>query len=171
MLSANNGQTQTGIQLVAQKANGAAALMSELGQGSPFSNRELQQLGLTPQDNYIRIEFDNGSTIMYTFCAACGVATLSLMFLPFFILCCPCICCGISGQVNARRAAITNNQIVYKSMTYSCCCCCENETVKTVPLSKITDLSIHQSCVQNCFGLQQINVETASSPAPEIVLV
>merc|ERR1712204_142219 len=48
---------------------------------------------------------------------------------------------------------------------YGFCCLCYNEKTKSVPLDKITDLRLEQGCVQKCFDVQGIAVETASSSA------
>ena len=69
---------------------------------------------------------------------------------------------------------MTDRQLVLKSGSYGCCgCCCWNEMTKSVPLEKITDLSIKQGCLQRCYNLKELCVETASASAaaPEMVLV
>lgn len=50
------------------------------------------------------------------------------------------------------------------------CCCHVASTQKTVPLEKIQDVELQENCVHTCFGLKQVNVQTAGSGSlvPEI---
>ena len=161
-------QTTTGA--LAEPGGAVSTGGYQLGAGERFTENELQLLGLSADEPYTRMEFDNSATVSYwlcqSFCVACGGC-----WWPLWIFFCPCLYCAIQGQAESRLGAVTGKQIVYKQMVYSCCCCCENVTTKTVPLSKVTDLSIHQGCIQKMFDIKQISVETASSPAPEIILV
>eukprot|EP00483_Globobulimina_turgida_P011731 UN11753 len=45
---------------------------------------------------------------------------------------------------------------------YGCGCCCWNEQTKSIPLEKITDLAIKQGCINSCFDIKGITVDTAS---------
>jgi hypothetical protein len=50
------------------------------------------------------------------------------------------------------------------------CCCHVAESTKSVPLEKITDVELQETCLHTCFGLKAINVQTAgsSTPGPEV---
>ena len=73
----------------------------------------------------------------------------------------------------SRVAAVTDSQLVLKQGYYGMCCCCWNESTKSVPLDKITDLQVQQGCIQRCFDIKEIRVETASATAemPEMRLI
>lgn len=43
------------------------------------------------------------------------------------------------------------------------CCCHIATTQKTVPLEKIQDVELQESCINTCFGLKQVNVQTAGT--------
>lgn len=68
---------------------------------------------------------------------------------------------------------MTDSQLVLRQGYFGCFCCCWNESTKSVPLDKITDLQIQQGCIQNCYGIKEIRVETASATAemPEMRLI
>merc|ERR1712187_802867 len=73
----------------------------------------------------------------------------------------------------SRVAAVTDKQLVLKQGSYGCCCCLWNQSTKSVPLDKITDLQVQQGCIQKQFDIQEIHVETASSTSemPEMRLI
>eukprot|EP00775_Hariotina_reticulata_P012248 gene12248-12385_t len=53
------------------------------------------------------------------------------------------------------------------------CCFHVANTQKTVPLDKIQDVELQENCCLTCFGLKQVNVQTAGTggPVPEIAAV
>ena len=97
----------------------------------------------------------------------------TLYLWPFFICFIPCLYYGASKWAESRKGAVTDQKIVLKQGWFSCCCCCWNEKIKSVPLDKITDLQKQQNCVQKCFDIKEIRVETASAnqQEPEMSLV
>eukprot|EP00879_Flechtneria_rotunda_P018224 GHRR01019119.1.p1 GENE.GHRR01019119.1~~GHRR01019119.1.p1 ORF type:complete len:267 (-),score=80.64 GHRR01019119.1:614-1414(-) len=50
------------------------------------------------------------------------------------------------------------------------CCCHVASKKKTVPLEKIQDVELQESCLHTCFGLKIVNVQTAGQggPVPEV---
>merc|ERR1719356_1594989 len=85
-----------------------------------------------------------------------------MTFWPFYILFYPCIAYGMRKWAESRIAAVTDSQLVLKQGYFGCCCCCWNETTKSVPLDKITDLQVQQGCLQQCFGIKEIRVSSGS---------
>ena len=139
--------------------------------GKHLSAAELQELGLDTRVNHLKIEFDNDKSVSYMGMAIFLVSLYSFWF-PFFIILLPCFHYCFKTHIESRIAVVTETQLVYKYGWYGCFCCCWNEKTKTVPLDKVTDLMIEQGCVQNCFNVKEILVQTASaSVAPEMKLV
>merc|ERR1711879_615693 len=46
------------------------------------------------------------------------------------------------------------------------CCHCVPKTVKTILLDRIQDVSLSQNCLQRCFGVQCLTIETAGQSGP-----
>lgn len=144
-----------------------------LQHGEHFIDDELKELGLQAHTNHIKVEFDNERSIRYGICKSFLTSLATIYFWivwPFFYC---CIAYAVRTSMESRKAAVTDKQIVYKWGYYGCFCCCWNEKIKTVPLDKITDLQIQQGCVQRCFDIKEIRVETASAnqQEPEMSLV
>lgn len=57
---------------------------------------------------------------------------------------------------------LDNNSIQVHSATNDFCCHIA-KTVKTLPLEKVQDVELTQNCLHTCFGVQQINVQTAGT--------
>jgi uncharacterized membrane protein YdbT with pleckstrin-like domain len=72
---------------------------------------------------------------------------------------CPCI---IFKQFSLRL----DSDSLQLSSAANDCCCHVAESTKSVPLEKITDVELQESCLHTCFGLKSINVQTAGSSAP-----
>lgn len=79
---------------------------------------------------------------------------------------------------------LTETAVIFKYGYFFCCCVCWNtvralptgasrplthraagQVEKTVPLEKITDLQLTRSCLDNLFGIDTIQVQTASTGA------
>ena len=85
-----------------------------------------------------------------------------VVFWPFYLIFSCCIYYAFKTHVQSRRAALTNHHLVLHSGCYGCCCVFWNQSTKSVPLEKITDLAIKQGCINACFGIKEITVDTAS---------
>ena len=152
-----------------------------------FDNDDLHILGIDENDAYYRIEFINDKSISYLMCSSFlaslitsyvlhiefhfqsgYIVLIHLCFLcvvvlwPFWILFSCCIYYGVKTHVESRKAALTNSHLIMHSGFYGCCCIFWNESTKSVPLEKITDLAIKQGCVNACFDIKEITVDTAS---------
>ncbi|WIA22547.1 hypothetical protein OEZ86_009535 [Tetradesmus obliquus] len=83
---------------------------------------------------------------------------LSAFWLPIGTFC-PCI---TFKHFSLRLDA---DSVELKSAANDCCCHVA-ESTKSVPLEKITDVELQESCLHTCFGLKSINVQTAGSGMP-----
>ena len=134
---------------------------------------DLRELGLEEDVHHMKIEFDNDKSAKYCFCKAFIIFLSTVYGIPVFLLTFPCIWYNAKVWANSRKAAVTDNKLVLKEGYYGCCCCCYNEKTKSVPLDKITDLRLEQGCIQRCYDIQGIVVETASASQekPEMQLL
>lgn len=141
--------------------------------GEKLLANDLQELGLDENSDHMKITFDNEKSISYSMCAGFIVSLSSMVLWPFFILFYPCISYGVRKWAYSRIAAVTDRQLVLKQGYYGCCCLFWNESTKSVPLDKITDLQVQQGCIQRCFDIREIRVETASATneMPELRLI
>ena len=141
--------------------------------GEKLLKNDLQELGLEENADHMKIDFDNEKTVKYSLCAGCILTLCTIMFWPFYVLFFGCISYNVRKWAESRLAAVTDRQLVLKQGYYGCCCCCWNESTKSVPLDKITDLQVQQGCIQRCFDIKEIRVETASATneMPEMRLI
>mmetsp|Transcript_57941 Transcript_57941/g.96095 ORF Transcript_57941/g.96095 Transcript_57941/m.96095 type:complete len:243 (+) Transcript_57941:53-781(+) len=141
--------------------------------GEKLLAHDLHELGLDEDVEHMNISFDNDKTVHYWMTSTFLLSLASIFYLPFYILFWPCMLWGARRWAESRKAVVTDRQLVLKQGRYSCCCMCWNESTKSIPLDKITDLQMQQGCVQRCFDIQEIRVETASatSDMPELRLV
>eukprot|EP00486_Rosalina_sp_Unknown_P000806 CAMPEP_0201564970 /NCGR_PEP_ID=MMETSP0190_2-20130828/3735_1 /ASSEMBLY_ACC=CAM_ASM_000263 /TAXON_ID=37353 /ORGANISM="Rosalina sp." /LENGTH=246 /DNA_ID=CAMNT_0047981867 /DNA_START=43 /DNA_END=783 /DNA_ORIENTATION=+ len=141
--------------------------------GEKLLTNDLHDLGLDENADHMKITFDNDKAVSYSLCAGFIISLCTMMFWPFYILFYPCIAYGVKKWAYSRVAAVTDRQLVLKQGYYGCCCCCWNESTKSVPLDKITDLQVQQGCIQRCFDIREIRVETASATneMPELRLI
>eukprot|EP00486_Rosalina_sp_Unknown_P001288 CAMPEP_0201566824 /NCGR_PEP_ID=MMETSP0190_2-20130828/6912_1 /ASSEMBLY_ACC=CAM_ASM_000263 /TAXON_ID=37353 /ORGANISM="Rosalina sp." /LENGTH=263 /DNA_ID=CAMNT_0047986063 /DNA_START=18 /DNA_END=809 /DNA_ORIENTATION=- len=164
--------------LISNEANMAQKLPLQVeydtfADGEKLLVGDLQELGLEEDTNHMKIEFDNDKSAKYCFCRVFLIMLSTVYGLPVFLLTFPCIWYNTKVWAKSRLAAVTDNKLVMKEGYYGCCCCCYNEKTKSVPLDKITDLKLEQGCIQKCYNIQGIAVETASSMEgkPEMGLV
>jgi len=131
------------------------------------------ELGLAEDIDHMKITFDNEQTVKYSLCAGFIISLSTLFMWPFFIMFYPCIKYGLRKWATSRLAVVTDSQLVLKQGYNGCCCVFWNESTKSVPLDKITDLQVQQGCIQKCYGIKEIRVETASATneMPEMKLV
>jgi len=141
--------------------------------GEHYEDEELKELGLDAHTKHVKLQFDNPSTIKYQMWALLLKSLLSVSFFPIYLLFFPCIYYGVKTSMNFRQGAVTEKQVVSKNGVYGCCCCFWNVNTKSVPLNQITDCRLQQGCVQRCFDIKEIVLETASSTKgmPELTLV
>ena len=175
----SNNMSELKQSLISNQTNMAQKLPLQVEEYNTFADGEklmvedLQELGLEEDTHHMKIEFDNDKTAKYCFCRVFLIMLSTIYGLPVFLLTFPCIWYNTKVWAKSRLAAVTNNKLVMKEGYYGCCCCCYNEKTKSVPLDKITDLKLEQGCIQKCYNVQSIAVETASSMEgkPEMGLV
>eukprot|EP01084_Bolivina_argentea_P259918 438778_1 len=140
--------------------------------GEKLLKTDLAELGLDEEISHMKITFDNDKTYKYTICAG-WVVSLSTCFWPIYLIFLPGVMYGTRKWLNSGKATVTDKQLILKQGYYGCCCCCWNESTKSVPLDKITDLQIQQGCLQRMYDVHEIRVETASATkeAPEMQLI
>jgi len=141
--------------------------------GEKLIANDLVDLGLDGDVDHMKITFDNEKTLGYALCGGWFFSAVTVVFFPFWLIFFGCFRYCIKTWAESRTAAVTERQLVLKQGYFGCCCCCWNETTKSVPLDKITDLQVQQGCVQRCFDVREIRVETASatSEMPEMRLI
>merc|ERR1712087_137468 len=141
--------------------------------GEKLIANDLVDLGLDGDVDHMKITFDNQKTLGYALCGGWIFSAVTVVFFPFWLILYPCIAYGMRKWAESRIAAVTDSQLVLKQGYFGCCCCCWNESTKSVPLDKITDLQVQQGCIQNCFNIKEIRVETASATEgmPEMRLI
>eukprot|EP01084_Bolivina_argentea_P291541 501074_1 len=142
-------------------------------EGEKLLVTDLEELGLEQDTNHMKIEFDNERSAKYCFCKVFITCATTVYGIPIFLLTFPFIWYNTKVWANSRLSAVTDNKLVLKEGYYGCCCCCWNEKTKSVPLDKITDLRLEQGCIQKCYDIQGVVVETASSSKekPEMTLL
>eukprot|EP01084_Bolivina_argentea_P092744 166834_1 len=160
-------------QKVKLQISGGKASIQTFEGGEKLLTNDLTELGLEDNIDHMKITFDNDKTVSYTLCSGFIISVVSMVLWPFFILFYPCIRYNASKWASSRLAAVTDKQLVLKQGYYGCCCCCWNQSTKSVPLNKITDLQVQQGCIQKCFDIREIRVETASATneMPEMRLI
>mmetsp|Transcript_44446 Transcript_44446/g.71188 ORF Transcript_44446/g.71188 Transcript_44446/m.71188 type:complete len:244 (+) Transcript_44446:29-760(+) len=143
--------------------------------GEKLLGNDLQELGLEENTDHMKITFDEDRTVRYSMCMCCIVSLASCMWPITTMLFTPCLWYSLKKWAQSRIAAVTDKQLVLKQGSFGCGCwaCCWNESTKSVPLNQITDLQVQQGCVQRCFDIREIRVETASATkeVPELVLI
>merc|ERR1719150_1044758 len=141
--------------------------------GEKLMSDDLLDLGLESGTDHMKITFDNDKTVKYCLCCGCICSAMTVVFWPIYTLLFCCIRHCTITSAYSRKAAVTDRQLVLKQGYYTFCCCCWNESTKSVPLNKITDLEVQQGCIQKCFDIREIRVETASATneMPEMRLI
>merc|ERR1712228_726923 len=135
---------------------------------------DLIALGLDENTNHMRITFDDEKSVSYSLCGGFIMSLFTVVFFPFYLILCPCIKYNFKQWAASRVAVVTDKMLVLKQGYYGCCCCCWNESTKSVPLDKITDMVIQQGCLQKYYEIKEIQVQTASATtdgSPEMTLL
>ncbi|DAZ95628.1 TPA: hypothetical protein N0F65_002257 [Lagenidium giganteum] len=111
----------------------------------------------------VEVEFDRERGCRQRCCITCVLCPILTFCLG--CLCCPCILCWQRKETNAQKATITNTRLVVENGWL-------NRSIKSVPLDRIQDVSIEESCCQRCFGVKGLSVQTAASgpSEPEVYL-
>lgn len=124
-----------------------------------FISKDLLELGIDDNEQIYQIQFDNNAVLTYRSCMdSCSICLL-------------CNYCCLMPELKKRKAALTESILVMKYSRASCLCCCWNDIIKSIPLYKITDLSVQNDCCMNCYNIKCIAVQTASSNGrPELIL-
>lgn len=122
------------------------------------------QVQLTGEDEKIGEAFLDESVVTYWFWAIFVmmiVTVIGIPFLPFWL----CFgCCLCRQYFESVKITITKRSLVCESG--GVCCHCVPHSVKTILLDRIQDVSISQNCLERCFGVQRLTVETAGQQGP-----
>ncbi|TMW68346.1 hypothetical protein Poli38472_005814 [Pythium oligandrum] len=95
-------------------------------------------------DNAHDVAFDRDAGYKYT----CLVPSVVLPCLfPLFSLC-------ARKNINAQKCKITDRRVEFESGWL-------NHSHKSIPLDRIQDVNVQQDCIQKCFGVQVIDIQTA----------
>lgn len=76
------------------------------------------------------------------------------------LLCNPIATCAPSVMFPEYQLTLDAHSVKY-SNAYNDCCCHVATSQKVVPLEKIQDVELQEAWYQTCFGLKQVNVQTA----------
>lgn len=153
-----------------------------------LSAEELESFGFQKDETAVKIEFDYDKIVNYhllslkilTFIV--GVAGFIIMFenysmrqsnyefkifLSIFIGIMTfgfyLIRSAIISNVKSNQAAISHDQMVFRRGGCSCCFgIFYNESIKSISLTKITDISIKQDCCLKYYNLKSLSLDTAS---------
>jgi membrane protein YdbS with pleckstrin-like domain len=109
----------------------------------------------TTEATYV-VEFDTQNGNNYMCCQACCILPLatSCMVLP----CLPCLPYCQQKEFESQRCKVTDKRIEYEGGWL-------NHVTKNVPLDRVQDVSISQGCIQRCFDIKSVNVQTAGGSA------
>eukprot|EP01084_Bolivina_argentea_P174858 302862_1 len=131
-------------------------------ESNKFDMEEMKVLGIEEDDPYYRIDFNDSKTVSYLTCFSFLISLSTFVLWPLWLMFSCCIYWGIKKRVSSRRAALTNTHLIFHEGSFGLGCIFWNEATKSVPLEKITDLSVKQGCVNACFDIKDITVDTAS---------
>merc|ERR1712146_744580 len=106
---------------------------------------DFQTLGIDPAttDVAYKLELDEEGSRKWFTCLGtciCGMALPVAGCLSY-----PCWIIPAKKWAASRKAALTEDGVVYKSGYNQLLCCAWSETVKTVPLSQITDMQLKEA--------------------------
>lgn len=95
-------------------------------------------------ENAVEIEFDREAGYNYT----CLVPSIVLPFLaPLFAL-------VARKNMEVQKCAVTDRRVVFETGWL-------DHSNKSIPLDRIQDVNVRQDCVQKCFGVHTIEIQTA----------
>lgn len=112
---------------------------------------------LPSADQEYNVELDIKNGRKYIYCQAYCIIPLiaHCAILP----CLPCFNCWLYKEFASQKAKITNRQLVYQGGWL-------NRVSKSIPLDAIQDISIEESCLQRCFSIKSVKIQTAGSSRP-----
>jgi len=116
-------------------------------------------------DEVVGEAFLDETVINYWFWAVFLVllcSVIGIIFIPFWLCFGCCLCRQYFGTV---KITITRRSIVAESG--GVCCHCIPHSVKTILLDRIQDVSISQGCLERCWGIQRLTIETAGQRGPD----
>eukprot|EP01084_Bolivina_argentea_P265105 449242_1 len=164
--------------------------MTEINNQNILSKHELESFGFTANEKAVKIEFDYDQVVKYRLIGIKILITVGGLFgcisfmvksyqqnwqynandrilislmIGGFIFVYHMLKYVVESEVRANKAAISHDQIVFKKGGCTCCCgICFNESIKSVSLSKITDVSIKQNCCMKLCDIKGLSLDTAS---------
>lgn len=84
-----------------------------------------------------------------------------------FSICFVPIATFAGGSLSDRYSLRLDKDNLRANKAYNDCCCHIATTSATVPLDKIQDVQLKETCCLTCFKLKQIDVQTAGQAGPE----
>ncbi|GLD94448.1 hypothetical protein PINS_up003059 [Pythium insidiosum] len=103
-----------------------------------------QSPALPPHDGTYHVEFDRGAGCFYL----CLMQSMCLPCLwPFSGLC-------AHQQMRAQKCQVTDRRVVFESGWL-------DHSNKNIPLDRIQDINVRQDCIQQCLGIQSVEIQTA----------
>ncbi|GLD94447.1 hypothetical protein PINS_up003058 [Pythium insidiosum] len=109
-----------------------------------YTSAPLHQPIQLDDDGTFHVEFDREGAYRYLSLAP-SVPLLCLW--PLFSLC-------ARKEVEAQKCHITDRRVVFESGWL-------NHSNKNIPLDRIQDVNIRQDCIQQCFGVKTLEIQTA----------
>jgi len=115
-----------------------------------------------------RVQFDNRLT-RYWMWGALGMCLVMVWTIPLIPVVLLCYCLGTFDKyLSTKEVELTPRAVVVRSGGRYCGnCCCFERKENTILLDRIQDVRLSQGCLQKCFGLHRITIETAGRAGPD----
>jgi membrane protein YdbS with pleckstrin-like domain len=131
--------------------------MSAVETSSKINEEKLLRSALPHEHASLEVEFDAQSGYKY-------ICIVSSVCMP---CCAPCCSLLAKKSMEAQKCEITDRSVIYESGWL-------NHSHKTIPLDRIQDVNVRQDCIQACFGIKSLEIQTAGAGGgiePEATLV
>jgi membrane protein YdbS with pleckstrin-like domain len=131
--------------------------MSYAKTSSKIDEEKLLKSALPHEDAGVEVEFDAKSGYNY-------LCIVPSVFLP---CCAPFFSLLARKNMEAQKCEITDRRVVFESGWL-------NHSHKSIPLDRIQDVNVRQDCIQACFDVKSIEIQTAGAGGgiePEALLV
>ncbi|KAJ0407430.1 hypothetical protein P43SY_004971 [Pythium insidiosum] len=114
-----------------------------------YQNPPLRQPVAIDQDGTYHIEFDRDGGFRYL-CVAGSIPC---------VVCAPLSSVCSQKYIESQKCEVTDRRVIFESGWL-------NHSIKSIPLDRIQDVNIRQDCIQQCFGVKTLDIQTAGSGSP-----
>lgn len=105
-------------------------------------------------DGEYEVEFDMENGVRYRTWGGYCIAALSCAWCLV-----PWMASWQTKEMQSQRCRITDRRVIFEKGWL-------NHSVRYVPLDRIQDINVRQSCIQRCFNVQEMEIQTAGVDAP-----